>query len=529
MKKQKIFNVILAFVIFMLSFIGNAPCAFAADYAKEFDVDESNSYITAREVKDPSFLDKYTEIKDITISDSTITSEYNFGALNALSEMIFENCEFKTNSFYFNKPADETQPCIKFYNCKFSAGDMSLPQYVYQLTFDGTIYDNLGSINSLEVLEISNCTINDLTGISELTNLTSLNIDFCILGSLKGIEKLTKVCDLSLNSNIESLKRIEKLENLQSVYLNVPFVKDFSPLQNLEHLSSVYFDYSGFVSYDPILNFKSQNIQDAHVIASRLEAFSPQAIEFFKKYDGYELDEDIVEINKKLVEIKNEIIKDGMSDMEIIKTVSEYVVTNIDYDYDILINDEETNGEALCLEYNNRKLYYALDGKGICANYSALTASLLNMCGINCYEIYNDEHVWQLIELNGEYYWLDTTYLEDEWIDCDITECSSYMSQDNEEFIKNREALLIPSSLYNKLHNIPNDDFKDLEVPETTDIEQPQEQPETAKTVRAEKNPLVIIPVVICVSVSATIIILIIKKSRKRISPENNVDYIDLM
>lgn len=91
------------------------------------------------------------------------------------------------------------------------------------------------------------------------------------------------------------------------------------------------------------------------------------------------------------------------SDYDKALAVYEYVVYNTDYD--------------LSLDSNSIHHIF-LDGKGICGCYSKTTQYLLNLMGIRCVtvsgyavnDLGQDVHAWNLLMLDGDWYWMDTTW-----------------------------------------------------------------------------------------------------------------------
>ena len=64
-------------------------------------------------------------------------------------------------------------------------------------------------------------------------------------------------------------------------------------------------------------------------------------------------------------------------------------------------------------ESNNNPLNLALDDKeGVCTSYAYLTNVLLNKAGIASFNIYDNNHSWNIIELDNDYYYIDTTKMD---------------------------------------------------------------------------------------------------------------------
>ena len=72
--------------------------------------------------------------------------------------------------------------------------------------------------------------------------------------------------------------------------------------------------------------------------------------------------------------------------------------------------------------YNDNELKSASDGLGICSSYSGLTTALLDLAGINNYSLQGEcvlddssmLHRWNIVEIDGKWVGLDTTFLDDD-------------------------------------------------------------------------------------------------------------------
>lgn len=103
---------------------------------------------------------------------------------------------------------------------------------------------------------------------------------------------------------------------------------------------------------------------------------------------------------EKVDEIISEIITEDMNDEEKIQVISLYVIKNYKYK---ISKVSESNEEPLKSMFENEG--------GVCASYAYLTNVLLRKAGVTSYEIVNNSHAWNLIELDGKYYYLDPTNL----------------------------------------------------------------------------------------------------------------------
>lgn len=90
-----------------------------------------------------------------------------------------------------------------------------------------------------------------------------------------------------------------------------------------------------------------------------------------------------------------------MSDREKVKAICLYVLDSIEYDITYL---DQSNIFPLTCVLDN--------GKGVCASYAYMTNVLLNKAGIKSFQVIDDSHGWNIIELDGEYYYVDTTNMD---------------------------------------------------------------------------------------------------------------------
>lgn len=94
-----------------------------------------------------------------------------------------------------------------------------------------------------------------------------------------------------------------------------------------------------------------------------------------------------------------EIITAGMSDAEKIRAIYAWVCDHVKYDYE--------HDDSYKLKYT---AYAALtDNCSVCQGYALLIYRLLLACGIDNRVVVSENHAWNLVRLDGEYYYLDAT------------------------------------------------------------------------------------------------------------------------
>ena len=107
-----------------------------------------------------------------------------------------------------------------------------------------------------------------------------------------------------------------------------------------------------------------------------------------------------IELDQKVQAIVDSIITDDMDTETIVQQVVQYVRENMKYK------------SSVGSDSNKNPLDYALKGKGVCISYAILTNALLTKAGIETYAVANFDHIWNLIQLDGKYFYIDVTNIE---------------------------------------------------------------------------------------------------------------------
>lgn len=120
-------------------------------------------------------------------------------------------------------------------------------------------------------------------------------------------------------------------------------------------------------------------------------------------------DAEIEEINSKIYSIKEQILKDGMSDRDKIKAFHDYVINNTVYDSER--NDLMHNNISPSYDNMSHKANGVLKNHiALCSGYTDLMAIFLSNIGIPNYKIANREHIWNAVYLDGKWHHLDLTW-----------------------------------------------------------------------------------------------------------------------
>lgn len=103
-------------------------------------------------------------------------------------------------------------------------------------------------------------------------------------------------------------------------------------------------------------------------------------------------------------------VTEDMTDLEKAIALHDYLVVTCEYDYDNYLS--QTIPRASYTSYGP-----LVNKKAVCQGYALAYKYLLQQCGITCYMVTSDSmnHAWNLIELDGEYYQVDTTWDDPAW------------------------------------------------------------------------------------------------------------------
>ena len=115
--------------------------------------------------------------------------------------------------------------------------------------------------------------------------------------------------------------------------------------------------------------------------------------------------DDEIEILSKIVDKTiSEKTNNEMPVKEKIKIIHDYIIDNTEYDKLKYENKNDTT-------YKSNTAYGVLvEGYGTCNGYADAMAIFLNEMNVINYKISNNEHIWNLVYLDGEWYHLDLTW-----------------------------------------------------------------------------------------------------------------------
>lgn len=290
----------------------------------------------------------------------------------------------------------------------------------------------LNYCSNLEQLNVYGSPTNCLDSLLYLDNLSSLSLgtissnnqvlDLKNCGFLKHNQHL-KLTISACNVNPEQLYLLDNIDILE---IDCTYVKNID-FRKLEKCNKIIINGG---EYDIAVNLTNEDIDYLEGKGIELEFSSSDTKDKLKI------------VNDRLDEIlKSMNIDATATDDEKIDTIFKYVLENFHYDEEISRKkrsrrlDSTRDYIPFCVD---GELYGALqlDSK-ICKNYAAFIKAMLYRLGIESYNIYSAEHSWNLINVDGEYYYYDATdldsYYDTLYYDYDAKEEKSYTW---EEFIR---------------------------------------------------------------------------------------------
>lgn len=189
-----------------------------------------------------------------------------------------------------------------------------------------------------------------------------LNVYYTILNN--GWEKFSYYCDKSYTN---CLKDIESLS------------KDNKELSYINQLVNPYNSFSSIIS-----NYNSNGRID---------------VEIKKKYS----DDEILKIDNELNSIIDNLkINNTSSINDKIRLFHDYIATKNVYDSDKVNNKSTHNSDTA--------IGTLFEGYSICSGYTDTLSLFLDKINLTNYKIANDEHTWNVVQINGNWYHIDLTW-----------------------------------------------------------------------------------------------------------------------
>lgn len=263
---------------------------------------------------------------------------------------------------------------------------------------DGDVDSSI--LNGLEVLnELKN--FNELY-LGTLKNLALTNDKTTFLAKATNIKKLI-IDGFSVEEGV-----LEELTNLETLSLNVSSRRVYARHINVEYQKLTFLKELNFYKtrpYDIAIWFTTN---DYKVLVENGVNITTDNEEDLEK---------IITIDKQLDKIISSLELDSLSEKAKYDKILSYVLVRLYYDKYVAETDTIDVKEIERSFYLGGQLYGALEGRNaICGNYASLLSALLNRVDIESYYITSYDHAWNLVKIEGEYYYVDATALDNKSI-----------------------------------------------------------------------------------------------------------------
>lgn len=260
--------------------------------------------------------------------------------------------------------------------------------------------------------------IDTLSCTSKLS-LMGNNSDFMInANDFAFLKNSPNIKELQLhNVNVEK-GLLETLTSVKKMLIDSSYFNDIE-YEKLTFLDELRF----FGAYDAAIDFTTKEFEQLQKAGVKIGFENNNSID------------DYLDINKKLDDIVSSFdIDKNSTDQEKLDAILVYVLENLEYDSAVRekINSGGVAGGSSF--YEGGFLYGAFEkDTSICGNYAALTSALAQRLDLNAYFMRSLTHAWNLVEVEGQHYYVDTTWLDAATIQ---TSEESFVVIDGQQFMK---------------------------------------------------------------------------------------------
>jgi len=171
-------------------------------------------------------------------------------------------------------------------------------------------------------------------------------------------------------------------------------------------------------------------------------------------YENSDIDSKKLQLENKINEITNKV--SSYDDLRKVYEIHDYINKNCTYDYegaeksmptskidsnddfDAYIADDKAIAKANANYFESHSIYGVLiQGKAVCEGYAKTANMLFNKSNIQSGVIRSEDHGWNYVKVNGNYYQIDTTY--DDYNDEANIYPYSYFNITNNQLAKDME------------------------------------------------------------------------------------------
>ena len=198
----------------------------------------------------------------------------------------------------------------------------------------------------------------------------------------------------------------------------------YCPVEYTECLNDV-----ALISYDEVLLSEINNYVHPYNSYSTIKTLYDDTGEITVNVKYVYTSEEIVRIDNEINRIISNNISSNMNEVEIIKTLHNYIINNTKYDK----TREETDDSI----YDSSRMTGLLfEHYAVCSGYTDTMAVMLEKLGIKNFKIASSNHIWNAVFVNGKWLHLDLTWDDPVTLNGKDILDHSYFLIDTEELLK---------------------------------------------------------------------------------------------
>jgi len=203
-------------------------------------------------------------------------------------------------------------------------------------------------------------------------------------------------------NNHEQAEVHSKQEIVDSIYYLINSGISYSKRYCAKDYNTCYQDIEAVSGDTDLLSILNNYVHPYNSFDSIIFNFNDEILEIEIKHTYTE--EEVKQLDRKVEAIINDNINNNMSTKEKIKVIHDYIINNTEYD---TLKTENINDTT----YKSNTAYGVLiEGHGICSGYSDAMKVFLDKLNIVNYKVSNDQHIWNVVLLDGEWLHLDLTW-----------------------------------------------------------------------------------------------------------------------
>lgn len=193
-----------------------------------------------------------------------------------------------------------------------------------------------------------------------------------------------------------------KIDIINSIYYLINSGVTYSKRYCAKDYDTCYQDMEAISNDTNLLSLLNNYVHPFNSFDSIIFNFDTDVIEIEIKHTYSK--EEIKQLNDKVDSIMKEVLTDTMSTNDKIKAIHDYIINHTEYD---TLKTKNVKDKT----YKSNTAYgVLLEGYGICSGYSDAMKLFLDKLNIINYKISNDQHIWNLVHLDGNWLHLDLTW-----------------------------------------------------------------------------------------------------------------------